>query len=309
MDIEYLLLLQNLRSSLGGIFDSFFSFITNIAVDYYAFIIPLIIFWTYNKRKGIISLLSLGVSDLLNAFTKIIFCIYRPWIRDSRIKPLEAALPGATGYSFPSGHATCAGAVYSSLIYNFKKHKGIVILSVLMIALTMFSRNYVGVHTPQDVFVGLLLGIISTLIAVAIANFVEKNKNGDIIVLIIGIVFAIAVIVFAQVKAYPIDYVDGKIIVDPEVLKVNSFKGPGEFLGILFAWFIERRFIKFDTSGTTYQKVLRCLVGVLLLVFLYTISTSVGKLININYMYTITNALTPIIMICIYPLTWKLFRK
>lgn len=309
MDIEYLLLLQNLRSSLGGIFDSFFSFITNIAVDYYAFIIPLIIFWTYNKRKGIISLLSLGVSDLLNAFTKIIFCIYRPWIRDSRIKPLEAALPGATGYSFPSGHATCAGAVYSSLIYNFKKHKGIVILSVLMIALTMFSRNYVGVHTPQDVFVGLLLGIISTLIAVAIANFVEKNKNGDIIVLIIGIVFAIAVIVFAQVKAYPIDYVDGKIIVDPEVLKVNSFKGPGEFLGILFAWFIERRFIKFDTSGTTYQKVLRCLVGVLLLIFLYTISTSVGKLININYMYTITNALTPIIMICIYPLTWKLFRK
>lgn len=136
MDIEYLLLLQNLRGSLAGIFDSFFSFITNIAVDYYALAIPLIIFWAFDKRKGILSLLTIGVSDILNALAKCTFCIYRPWIRDSRIKPLEAALPGATGYSFPSGHATCSGALYTSLIYNYKKHKGIVILSVLMIALT-----------------------------------------------------------------------------------------------------------------------------------------------------------------------------
>lgn len=309
MDIEYLLLLQNLRGSLAGIFDSFFSFITNIAVDYYALAIPLIIFWAFDKRKGILSLLSIGVSDLLNALAKCTFCVYRPWIRDSRVKPLEAALPGATGYSFPSGHATCSGALYTSLIYNFKKNKGIVILSVLMIALTMFSRNYVGVHTPQDVLVGVLLGIISTFIAAFILNYVDKHKNGDVIILVLGILLTIAVIAYAQVKAYPVDYVDGKIIVDPATMKINSFKGPGEFLGILFAWFIERRFIKFDTNGTTYQKVIRCLVGVLLLVFFYTTITSIGKLININFVYTITSALTPIIMICIYPLTWKLFRK
>ena len=50
--IEQAKLLQNIRNAVGGIFDNFFAFITNISVDYYIMAIPLIIYWAIDKKKG-----------------------------------------------------------------------------------------------------------------------------------------------------------------------------------------------------------------------------------------------------------------
>ena len=52
MDIQILLGLQEFREAVGGIFNAFFAFITTIAVDYWAIIPALIIFWAVDKKKG-----------------------------------------------------------------------------------------------------------------------------------------------------------------------------------------------------------------------------------------------------------------
>ena len=161
MDIEILLVLQNLRGTLGNCLNDFFAFITTIAVDYYILIPALILFWAVDKKAGIVSLASFGVGCFYNAILKSTFAVYRPWIRSDKIKPLEAVMKGATGYSFPSGHSTSVSSFYCALIFYYRKHKKLCAIFVFMILVTMFSRIYVGVHTPQDVLVGALIGVLA----------------------------------------------------------------------------------------------------------------------------------------------------
>ena len=103
MDIQILLALQGLREAIGNCLNSFFAFITTISVDYYILIPSLVIFWVIDKRKGIYALGSYGLACFGNAALKAAFCVYRPWIRNPEIKPLESVMSGATGYSFPRG--------------------------------------------------------------------------------------------------------------------------------------------------------------------------------------------------------------
>lgn len=88
MDIQILLGLQSLREALGGTLNTFFAFITTIAVDYWVIIPALIIFWAVDKKKGRILMFSAGIGRYLTALLKTIFCVYRPWVRDPSIKPL-----------------------------------------------------------------------------------------------------------------------------------------------------------------------------------------------------------------------------
>ena len=51
----------------------------------------------------------------------------------------------------------------------------------------------------------------------------EKYKNADIIILIVSAVLVIAVLIYFSLKSYPVDYVDGKVIVDPKKMIVKGF--------------------------------------------------------------------------------------
>lgn len=306
MDIQILLMLQNLRELTNGVFNDFFAFITTIAVDYYVLIPVLIIMWAIDKKKGIFAYVSYGVGCFLNAMLKSTFCVYRPWIRSDKLKPLESALSGASGYSFPSGHATSTSSTYLGIRKGYKKYKAINILCILMIVTTMFSRLFVGVHTPQDVLVGLIIGILSVIIVNLVEKYIDKNPNKDWVVLLLSVIICVIGVIYVSTKSYPMDYVDGKLLVDPASMVINSFKDPGTFFGVVIAWFIERRFINYDISGTLYQKIIRCCVGILLVVAYYTIVVNgIGKLVNINIVHFLLRGSMPIMAICIYPLFWK----
>ena len=306
MDIEILLLLQKLREITGGIFNDFFAFITTIAVDYYVIIPALIIMWAIDKKKGIFAYASYGVACFINAILKSTFCVYRPWIRSSKIEPLASAMSGATGYSFPSGHATGSSSVYLGIRNKYKKYKAINIFCVAIVIVIMFSRMFVGVHTPQDVVVGLLIGMGSVVIINSVSKYIDSNPNKDWLVLLITIIITVIGLIYVGIKPYPVDYVDGKVLVDPVSMTINSFKDPGTFFGVVVAWFIERRYINYSTEGTIYQKIARCLVGIALMIVYYTIVINgISKLININVVYFLTRASLPILCICVYPLTWS----
>ncbi|WP_407461563.1 phosphatase PAP2 family protein, partial [Methanobrevibacter sp.] len=113
-----------------------------------------------NKKLGEYLFVSQAGADLVNGFAKITACVYRPWILDSRVQPLEEAFHGASGYSFPSGHTTVATNLFFGAVLRGKFSKGLNIALLACLFLIGFSRNYVGVHTVLDVICGFILTAI-----------------------------------------------------------------------------------------------------------------------------------------------------
>ena len=310
MDIQILLGLQELREALGDVLNTFFAFITTIAVDYWVIIPALIIFWAFDKKKGRMLLFSAGIGRFLTATLKSIFCVYRPWVRDPAVKPLPEVMSGATGYSFPSGHSASSSSLYAALIVIYRKYKGLCVFCVVMILLTMFSRMYVGVHTPQDVLAGAAIGFVAAIAGVKIVEWVDEHPDKDWVVLVVTAVLMVALLAFISLREYPMDYVDGKLLVDPKKMTVDGFKDPGTCFGMILGWFIERRYIGFSTEGTTYQKVLRCLVGAFAYVFTLTVIINpLGKAIGIGLVHFALQAVQPLFFMTVYPILFTRIGK
>ncbi|MCL4423758.1 MAG: phosphatase PAP2 family protein [Actinobacteria bacterium] len=74
----------------------------------------------------------------------------------------EVLLHKTTGYSFPSGHATVAGAVIVGLW--MARDRLVAALATVVGLLLAFGRIYVGMHYPGDVAGGLLVGAFVILV-------------------------------------------------------------------------------------------------------------------------------------------------
>lgn len=74
---------------------------------------------------------------------------------------LAARCPPTGDWSFPSNHATIAGALATAVLLLSPRWG---LLAAPLALLAAFSRVFVGVHYPHDVLAGLLLGLAVTLL-------------------------------------------------------------------------------------------------------------------------------------------------
>ena len=265
MDIEYLLFLQNLREASGDIFNEFFNAITKITVDVMPFM-PFVILWCVNTKWGYRALITYWFCDSVNAVIKLTACVYRPWIRDARIEPAGDAKVAATGYSFPSGHSTVATATYGTIFaWQRKKRTWVAVLCGVLIALTMFSRNFLGVHTPQDVLTGFSVTAITVFIILKVADKIAGNEKVIDIMAAAGILFVIAMLLYINLKSYPMDYVDDKLLVDPQKMMNDAFKASGGLLGLCIGSYIERHYIRYEIPYCAVNLPIMTILGVALL--------------------------------------------
>ena len=272
MDIDILLALQEFRNGIGGGLAEFLSKMTFFGELTTTPVLLAMVYWCISKEYGTYLMVGWGGNRLINGGLKVAACAYRPWIRDARIVPYGNAMQTATGYSFPSGHTMNAATVFGGGVVRKDLPRFLRVVLAVILFLIAFSRIYLGVHTPQDILVGMAAGLAMMWVTVRLMRWVEAHPEKDWIVACAGIVLAVAVAVYAALKSYPEDYdAAGKLLVDGKKMANDTYKGVGWCAGILIGWILERRFVGFTTEVPMIRRVTRLVTGVLTYYAVYLI--------------------------------------
>lgn len=250
VDISYLLWLQGIREALPPVVEDFFVLVSEIADSKVLVVIPCLLLWCLDKRAGRLVLFSFSLGTMLNQFIKNTACVYRPWIRSSELRPTQGALAGATGYSFPSGHTQSSATLFGTLGWHYRKRWPVLgVLCWAFVLLVAFSRNFLGVHAPQDVVVALLESVLVIWLSERLLAWVDKDDARNVIVLVGALVVSLLFLLYVALKPYPVHYdATGALLVDPLEMQVDCFKSTGVFLGALVGWFLEERFVAFEVD-------------------------------------------------------------
>ena len=216
------------------------------------FIIAVAMFlWLGSKKRGFAIFSTLFTSLIGMSVLKAVIRAPRPFQVLAEIEGKRLAT--ATGYSFPSGHTTGAASFYSALAFSFRR-RWLSIVCAIAIVLVGFSRMYLGVHWPIDVFGGLALGITVTFIGFDWFNRLFDRTEALIrFSLIAGVIAAILAVL--QAMLIEVGIADPVGFSDP--MKLMSLAGGG-YLG--FVW--DQRHISYRTDGSMPVKLLRFVLGI-----------------------------------------------
>ena len=305
--MDYLLWLQSIRSDvLNDVLMTVTDFITSPVM----YLAMAILYWCFNKKAAYYIAMNISFGSMVNQALKNTFCVYRPWIKNPDIKPVPKAFETATGYSFPSGHTQIASSEFLSVAVWQKNRKWLVGVCVFMTLLVMFTRNYLGVHTLQDVFASLAVSVAVLFVTKKILEWADGKKNRDLIVFGIGMAVCTAFLVYATVKPYPTDFTpDGKLLVDPKEMITDCYSAAGCVYGFLIGWISERRFVNFKTDVPKKSKIIRAVVGSVILLIIATVVKDALQAIHIWWGELAFFAIAFIYILFLFPLLFTKLEK
>ena len=294
--MEFLYFLESIRSSVLNVF---FIICTSFGEELVLVSLFAVIYWCINKTLAYRIAFSYFLSGVVVQGLKVHFRIERPWVIDPDFKPVDSVLDTATGYSFPSGHTQSSTSLYSSIALHFKK-KALYILSFAIIALVMFSRMYLGCHTPKDVLVSFAITFIISLVV----SLVYDNLNSSLVTDLTVMLFTL--ILSAGLFVYSYQLVAAGVTTD--VLAMDGFKAAGAGMGFGIGWFIEKRFIRFTPKNSRFGiQVLKLVLGLGVTVALKAgLKLLLGDTIITN---TIRYFLILLWVVALFPLIIKKFLK
>lgn len=240
--------------------DTVMAAITHLGEETVFMVAALFVFWCVSKRHGYY-LLAVGFAGtVLNQFLKLLFRIPRPWVLDSDFTIVESARAQATGYSFPSGHTQNAIGTFGG-IARFTRRKWVRIAAAVIAVLVPLSRMYLGVHTPLDVGVA---AVIAVALVFALYPLMERSDSQHGVmgaVLAVMLALAAGYLLFVSLYRFPADVDAANLAHGVE----NAWKLLGATIGMLVGWWLDVRFIHFDTRAVWYVQLIKLVGGLALL--------------------------------------------
>ncbi|HIE44887.1 MAG TPA: phosphatase PAP2 family protein [Flavobacteriaceae bacterium] len=125
-------------------------------------VLLILLFKAFGLKKGLILLVFIALfitfSDQLVNLIKYHYMRLRP-CSDPDLELSIRAVLQRSSYSFVSGHSTTSFAMSTFFILLLKKHFKHIRFLLIWPMLFAYSRVYLGVHFPLDIFTGMYLGI------------------------------------------------------------------------------------------------------------------------------------------------------
>lgn len=238
-EIQLLQLLQEMRNPFLNALMEAISFIAE-----HFFIVGIIatLYWCVDKVKVMRFAWLILVNGITNGIIKNLIKAPRPF-QKGITKPLR--IETATSYAFPSGHVQTATAFWLGAAKLFKS-KSMAIMGSIIIVLTALSRMYLGVHWPVDVIGGVVVGIITLLVA---DQFYDETK-GFTRWHVIGVGILALIFLFIPIES-------------------NLASTIGALWGLVVGGYIEQTAIHFDVQGDWKYQLKKLIIGIAGTLLLY----------------------------------------
>jgi membrane-associated phospholipid phosphatase len=232
--------------------DTVFQALTLLGSEPFYLILLPIVYWCVHKEIGVeLAYLSM-LSAWLNSAFKHLFKIPRP--SDPRIRILTEE----TSPSFPSGHAQGTMVNWGYLAYRFRK-PAFWVVAILVILGVGVSRIVLGVHFPQDVLGGWIIGLVLLVIYAwaepRVAHRLAGQRMAIQLVLAIGVPVLLIFLHPADVEGYyPAE---------------GAITPMGALAGFAVGMIMERAWVRFRVAGAWWRRGLRFLLGMVVVGLFY----------------------------------------
>jgi undecaprenyl-diphosphatase len=254
-----------LRDIANPVLDFIFAIVTYLGDETAFLVVAIFVFWCVNKQKGYY-LLSVGfVGTVINQFLKILFRIPRPWVKDPNFTIVESAREAASGYSFPSGHTQTSVGLFGGLALKFK-NRAIRIASIALCVLVPLSRMYLGVHTPADVGVSIVIALVLIFVLAPIFEKAERSPKVMYALLFSLTGIMLAYLLFISFWSFPEEVFHVDNVHNYISAVKNAYTLTGCMLGFLVVYTVDLKWLKFDTKAVWWVQIIKVVVGLALVV-------------------------------------------
>ena len=255
IQIKLLQMLQEIRTDY---LTALLTAVTIMAEEVCLTLLIAIFYWCLDKKKAMRLGYFVLFNSVANSLIKSLIKMPRPF-QEGVVTAIRRET--ATGYSFPSGHTQAAVSFWTGSMIIFRTRAS-VIVGTLMILLVGFSRMYLGVHWPMDVFGGILFGLIFTYFANETID--KEGKLGKKHVLISSLIL-LAVLIL------PVDR--------------GVSKAVAGFWGLCLGGYLEQKYVGFKEKQPLKAQVVKIIIGGIGVWLIYQLSLPiVGTLDKIGVM-------------------------
>lgn len=251
--LDFVLWLQSMRGPLLDLFAQAFQWLGS--EDFFMLLVPFI-YWAVDVRLGRRMFLMLVASIWVNGALKLSFQRPRPF--EAYPDQVENVVGETSPYGIPSGHAQTATALAAPLAYHVKRG-WFTALMVAYVVLMMISRIIGGAHFPQDVVVGVLVGLVLFAAYIYVEGRAIKQLRQLGMWAEIGAILLIGAVMYA-IHPGLLNGQGGPS--DPLEVIESSVAAIGVFIGGGVGFMLESRYVRFNASGAAWKRVARFVIGV-----------------------------------------------
>ena len=268
-------IIRSIQSIQSPFLDTLFTWVTDLADARVLLLIVVCVFWCADKRFGYSFLLTFASGLCVNVMFKNAVRAQRPSVRYSdTVRVLDTGHKYDDIYSFPSGHAQSATLSYGVL--GKKLDRAYTIAGIFLVLLVAISRIYLGMHTLEDVIMGIAVGVVWAVIGFKLYDYIYSDTK-PLLILLYAVPGVLSLLSLSKLwfGAYA----------QPD----NTYIAAGSVFGVTAGALIEHLYIKFIPGQHIAKQIIKCIIGLLGCFLIYTFGEKifVDRVISDLFTYSV----------------------